>query len=128
MSDERIDRLRSVSGSQLPRTERARRAAETIADGKYRWVAIYEVDDDKVSVLGEFGTASRPSNAALAAGALATAAFATIDGVAIVPILGAESAVAIGALAVERDRSATYDEEERGALERYAAIVIALFE
>jgi hypothetical protein len=128
MSDARIDRLRQASESELPRSERARRAAEAIADGKYRWAAIYEVDDDRVAVLGESGNASRPSNAALAAGTLATAAFATIDGVAIVPILGAESAVVIGALAVERERSATYDEEERGALERYAAIVIALFE
>jgi hypothetical protein len=128
MNDERAVRLRQACDSELPRAERARRAAEAIAGGTYRWVAIYEVDDDDIAVLGEFGTPSRPSNAAIATGTLATAAFATIGGVAVVPILGAESAVVIGALAVERERAAAYDEEERGALERDAAVVIALFE
>jgi putative methionine-R-sulfoxide reductase with GAF domain len=128
MNDARLDRLRQVCDSELSRSERARTAAETIAAAEYRWVAIYEVDDDEIAVLGEFGTGSQRSNAAVTAESLATGAFVTNEGVAIVPILGAESAVVIGALAVERASPAVYDEEERGALERYAAVVIALFE
>jgi hypothetical protein len=128
MNDARLDRLRQVCESEGSRGERARNAAETIAAADYRWVAIYEADDDEIAVLGEFGTGSHASNAAVSAGSLATGAFVTNGGVAIVPILGAESAVVIGALAVERASPAAYDEEERGALERYAAAVIALFE
>jgi putative methionine-R-sulfoxide reductase with GAF domain len=128
MSDARLDRLRQVCDLESSRSERARTAAETIAAAEYRWVAIYEVEDDEIAVLGEFGTGSQTSNAAVTAGPLAMGAFVTNGGVAIVPILGAESAVVIGALAVERASPAAYDEEERGALERYAAVVIALFE
>ena len=128
MNDERLDRLRQVCESESSRGERARSAAQTIAAADYRWVAIYEVDDDAIAALGEFGTGSQGSNAAVTAGSLATGAFVTNEGVGIVPILGAESAVVIGALAVERASPAAYDEEERGALERYAAVVIALFE
>jgi putative methionine-R-sulfoxide reductase with GAF domain len=128
MNDVRLDRLRQVCDSQFSRGERARTAAETIAAAEYRWVAIYEVDDDEIAVLGEFGTGSQTSNAAVTAGSLAMGALVANGGVAIVPILGAESAVVIGALAVERASPATYDEEERGALERFAAVVIALFE
>jgi hypothetical protein len=128
MSDERLGRLRQVCDSEASRGERARTAAETIAAAEYRWVAIYEVDDDEIAVLGESGTGSQTANAAITTGSLATGAFVTSAGVAIVPILGAESAVVIGALAVERASPSAYGEEERGALERYAAVVIALFE
>lgn len=128
MNDELLDRLRTVSDSESSRTQRARDAAETIAAGGYRWVAIYEVDDDNVSVLGESGPRSQIAKATVTAGSLASQAFVTNAGVAIVPILGAESGVVIGALAVERADAEPYDEEERGALERYAAVVIALFE
>jgi putative methionine-R-sulfoxide reductase with GAF domain len=128
MNDARLDRLRQVCESECSRGERARNAAETIAAGDYRWVAIYEVDDDEIAVLGEYGTGSQASNSAVTAGSLTTGAFVTNGGVAIVPILGAESAVVIGALAVEPASPAVYDEEERGALERFAAVVIALFE
>ncbi|HEY3675393.1 MAG TPA: hypothetical protein VGK84_05330 [Candidatus Tumulicola sp.] len=128
MNDARLDRLREACDSESPRGERARDAAATIAAAGYEWVAIYEVDDDEISTLGEFGKGSQTSKAAVAGGSLTAAAFVTNGGVAIVPILGAESGILIGMLAVERRRPAAYDEEERGALERYAAIVIALFE
>jgi hypothetical protein len=97
-----------------------------IAGAGYAWSAIYDIDDDIVTLLGESGTASKPLS--IAPESLASNAFLVTDRGAIVPILGAESAIPIGALAIERDRSGPIDDGERGVLERCAAIVIALFE
>jgi hypothetical protein len=108
------------------RDDRARAAAEAIARAGYSWSAIYEVDDDRVTLLGESGTASKPLS--IAPESLASNAFLLTERGSIVPILGAESGIPIGALATERDRSGPIDDRERGVLERCAAIVIALFE
>jgi hypothetical protein len=108
------------------RHDRARAAAGAIAGAGYSWNAIYEIDDDGVTLLGESGTASNPFS--IAPESLASNAFLVTERGAVVPILGAESGIPIGALAIERDRSGPIDDRERGVLERCAAIVIALFE
>ncbi|HEY1428699.1 MAG TPA: hypothetical protein VGF18_03940 [Candidatus Tumulicola sp.] len=128
MNNETYERLTKAVESDTPRDGRAREAARIIASDAYRWAAIYEVDDGRVALLGEFGTASKSTGFAVAAGALASSAFAILDGVAVVPILGAESGITIGVLAAERSEPSASGDEERDALERCAAIVIALFE
>jgi hypothetical protein len=128
MNDAFFQQLTSAVDAPSTRERRAADAAGVIASAGYRWTAIYEADDDRVSVLGEAGTGSQPPGGETVAGALAAGAFVTIGSIAVVPILGAESGIAIGALVVERGDSTAYTGEERGALERCAAIVIALFE
>jgi hypothetical protein len=129
MNAELFKRLTAACESEAPREERARNAAILIAaGGDYRRTGIYEVDDDRVVLLGEHATDAASAGAPVKAETLASSAFLTTERGAIVPILGAESGVAIGALAVEHDRSGSFDDGERAALERCAAIVIALFE
>jgi hypothetical protein len=129
MKPELFERLTAACESDGPREERARNAAILIAaGGDYRRTAIYEVDDDRVVLLGEHATDAASAGVPVKAETLASSAFLTTERGAIVPILGAESGVAIGALAVERDRPDSFDDGERAALERCAAIVIALFE
>jgi hypothetical protein len=126
MNEALFQNLTAACNGEDPREDRARAAAGVIAEARYSWSAIYEIDDDRVTVLGQSGTASKPFSVSLES--LASNAFLLAEGGAIVPIFGAESGIPIGALAVERDRSEPIDDRERGVLERCAAIVIALFE
>jgi hypothetical protein len=126
MSEALFQNLTAACDADGPRDERARSAAGTIAGAGYSWSAIYEIEDDSVTLLGESGIASKPFS--IAPESLTSNAFLVTDRGAIVPILGAESGIPIGALAIERDRSGPIDDRERGVLERCAAIVIALFE
>jgi hypothetical protein len=126
MNEALFQNLTAACDASGTRDERARAAAGAIAGAGYAWSAIYEVDDGDITLLGEFGTASKPFS--IAPESLASNAFLVTERGAVVPILGAESAIPMGALAIERDRSGPIDDRERGVLERCAAIVIALFE
>jgi hypothetical protein len=126
MNEVLFQKLAAACEADGSRHDRARAAAEAIAGAGYSWSAIYEVDDCDVTSLGECGTASKPFS--IAPESLASNAFLLTERGAVVPILGAESGIPIGALATERDRSSPIDDRERGLLERCAAVVIALFE
>jgi hypothetical protein len=126
MSEALFQNLTAACEAEGSRYDRARSAAAAIGAAGYSWSAIYEIDDDSVTLLGESGAASKAFS--IAPESLASNAFLVTECGAIVPILGAESGIPIGALAIERDGSGPIDDRERGVLERCAAIVIALFE
>ncbi|HTU80698.1 MAG TPA: GAF domain-containing protein [Candidatus Acidoferrales bacterium] len=119
------------------REVRAQRAAEIVrAAGGYRWVGIYEVDDDRVSMLGHTGPtaavhATFDASEGLTGEAVRTRASVagTANGSeAVIPILGAESGIVIGTLDVESDRAGAFGEQDREFLETCAAALMPLFE
>lgn len=97
------DLVRAV-GSEAPREERARHAAAIVRSARgYRSVAIFDAGDDEIAPIGSSGPPLRPFTK--------TPADRTVvegDRV-VVPILGAESGIVMGALAAERDAFASGD-------------------
>ena len=132
------------------REVRARRAAEIVrAARNYRWVGIYEVDDDRLSMLGHTGPAapvfsSFEATQGLSGEAVRTRAttisndvacdprylttFESTGSEAIVPILGAESGIVIGTLDAESDRVGAFEAADAAFLEVCATALMPLFE
>jgi putative methionine-R-sulfoxide reductase with GAF domain len=139
-----------VADSEAPREERARAAAELIRDARrYRWVGIYDVGDDQVSIIAytgseppahpSFGIAQGLSGEAVRTRATVVSndvaldpryliAFESTGSEAIVPILGAESGVVIGTLDAESDRSGAFSPEDILFLEDCAAALRPLYD
>jgi hypothetical protein len=99
--------LTSAVDNEAPREQRAAAATEMILQaGDYRSVGIYDVGDDQVTRIGYRGSPGQDEHGVstargLGAQAMRTRATAASDFEAVVPILGAESALVIGMLAVE---------------------------
>jgi putative methionine-R-sulfoxide reductase with GAF domain len=132
------------------REVRARRAAEIVrAARNYRWVGIYDVDDDRIELLGhtgvqapvfvEFSAAEGLTGEAVRTRATVISndvandpryltAFESTGSEMIVPILGAESGIAIGTLDVESDRVSAFTDDDRDFVERCATALMPLFE
>ncbi len=132
------------------REVRARRAAEIVRSARnYRWVGIYDVDDDRIELVGhtgvqapvfiEFSTAEGLSGEAVRTRATVISndvandaryltAFESTGSEMIVPILGAESGIAIGTLDVESDRVGAFSDDDRNFVERCATALMPLFE
>ena len=91
-----------------PRDARAQHVAQIVHDRRgYRWVGIYDVADDESTLLAQAGQG--PDGDRLS-----------------IPILGAESGIAIGTLDVVGSAALTKDDER--FLDDCAAAAIALFE
>ena len=149
MTDVRRELAAALDTSEL-REVRARRAAEVVrAAGGYRWVGVYDVDDDRIELLGHTGPnapvfVSFSAEEGLSGEAVRTrctvvsndvahdprylTAFASTGAEMIVPILGAESGIAIGTLDVESDRTGAFGDEDRDFVERCATALMPLFE
>lgn len=132
------------------REVRARKAAEIVRAARaYRWVGIYDVDDDRVELLGHTGVQAPvfvefSADEGLSGEAIRTrstvvsndvsadprylTAFESTGSEMIVPILGAESGIAIGTLDVESDRVGAFSDEDRAFVERCAIALMPLFE
>lgn len=132
------------------REVRARHAAEIVRAARgYRWVGIYDVDDDRIELLGHTGPeapvfVSFSAAEGLSGEAVRTrntvvsndvardprylTAFATTGSEMIVPILGAESGIAIGTLDVESDRTGAFGDDDRDFVEACATALMPLFE
>ena len=132
------------------REVRARRAAEIVRAARgYRWVGIYDVDDDRIELIGHTGPdapvfVSFSTSEGLSGEAVRTRATIVSNDVAqdpryltafestgsemIVPILGAESGIAIGTLDVESERKNAFGDDDRDFVERCATALIALYE
>lgn len=94
-----ISELASAADSESPREERARAAAEMIRTTQnYRWVGIYDIDDDDVALIG--GAGERPASEAAR-----TRSTVVAGAEIVVPILGAESGIVIGTLDAQSDRA-----------------------
>jgi putative methionine-R-sulfoxide reductase with GAF domain len=132
------------------REVRARRAAEIVRSARgYRWVGIYDVGDDRIELIGhtgvqspvhvEFSVAQGLSGEAVRTRATVTSndvandprylsAFESTASEMIVPILGAESGIAIGTLDVESDRLGAFSDDDRDFVEGCAIALMPLFE
>ncbi|MGA8476281.1 MAG: hypothetical protein WB681_14635 [Candidatus Cybelea sp.] len=125
--------LTAAVDNEAPRDERARAAAAMILEaGDYRGVGIYDVGDELATMIGSKG--ALPQNArdvpiaqGLDGEAVRTRAAVAGDSEAIVPILGAESGVVIGMLAVEGKHGAL-SKEEIAFLEDCAAALRPLYD
>ncbi len=132
------------------RNVRARRAAEIVRAARdYRWVGIYDVDDDRIELIGHTGVQAPvfvefSSEQGLSGDAVRTrstvicndvakdsrylTAFESTGSEMIVPILGAESGIPIGTLDVESDRLGAFSDDDRDFVERCAIALMPLFE
>jgi putative methionine-R-sulfoxide reductase with GAF domain len=150
MSDATRRELAAVLETNAMREVRAKHAAEIVrASRNYRWVGIYDVDDDRIELLGhtgvqapvfvEFSAAEGLSGEAVrtrttvisndvAHDSRYLTAFESTGSEMIVPILGAESGIAIGTLDVESERVGAFGDEDRDFVERCATALMPLFE
>ena len=150
MSDTTLHDIAASLDTTEMRDVRARRAAEIVRAARgYRWVGIYDVDDDRIELIGhtgvqapvfvEFSSDRGLSGEAVrsratvvcndvAADARYLTAFDSTGSEMIVPILGAESGIAIGTLDVESERTGAFTDEDRQLVERCAIALMPLFE
>ena len=150
MSESITVSLAEASDSEAPREARARAAAEIIRNARrYRWVGIYDVGDDQISIVAytgseppahpSFGIAQCLSGEAVRTRATVVSndvasdpryltAFESTGSEAIVPILGAESGMVIGTLDAESDRIGAFSPEDILFLEDCAAVLRPLYD
>ena len=150
MSSSIVPSLAEVVDNETPREERARAAAELIRNARdYRWVGIYDVGDEQISILGftgsnppaheRFAITEGLSGEAVRTRATVVSndvttdpryltAFDTSGSETIVPILGAESGLVIGTLDVESDRKNAFSAEDVSFLEDCAARLRPLYD
>lgn len=139
----------ALDGTDL-REVRAHRAAEIVrAKGGYRWVGIYDVEDDRFVLVGHTGPSAPvhphfPITQGLSGEAIRArstivcndvsrdarylTAFESTGSEMIVPILGAESGIPIGTLDVESDKIDAFGDEDRAFVESCALALMPLFE
>jgi putative methionine-R-sulfoxide reductase with GAF domain len=116
-----LRRLAETVDSGLPREQRASAAAEIVRGAReFRWVGIYDVSDDEIALIGYAG--SLAVEEAIRTQATVTAASA------VVPILGAESAIAIGTLDAESGRVDALTRDDVEFLEECASVLRPLYD
>ncbi|MBV8372390.1 MAG: GAF domain-containing protein [Candidatus Eremiobacteraeota bacterium] len=150
MSDSIRRELAAALDTNDTREVRAQQAAEVVrAAREYRWVGIYDVDDDRIELLGHTGPevpvfVEFSSTEGLSGEVVRTrstvvsndvgkdprylTAFETTGSEMIVPILGAESGIVIGTLDVESERVDAFSDDDRDFVERCATALMPLFE
>lgn len=142
--------LLAAVDTESPRETRARAVAEIVRDARgYRWVGIYDVGDDEISLIGHTGS-NPPAHvrfsidAGLSGEAVRTratvvsndvaqdprylTAFESTGSEAIVPVLGAESGIVIGTLDAESERTSAFSEDDLTFLEECAALLRPLYD
>ncbi|MBV9055874.1 MAG: GAF domain-containing protein [Candidatus Eremiobacteraeota bacterium] len=129
-----MQRLSAAVDNEANRDERARRAAEMIREARgYRWVGIYDVGDEEISVVGYTGgkLPKHPRSsvsAGLSGDAVRRRATVITGSEAVVPILGAESGVVIGTLDVESDSVDAFTPADANFLEECAGTLRPLYD
>lgn len=122
--------------NEEPRDQRACAAAELVRAARhFRWVGIYDVGDDDISLIGDSGTTLPERRRArldegLSGEAVRTrATVVSNDGSeTIVPVLGAESGIVIGTLDAASDRSDAFSGDDTAFLEECAAALRPLYD
>jgi L-methionine (R)-S-oxide reductase len=150
VTDDVVRRIGEVLDTTEMREVRARHAAEAIrAARNYRWVGIYDVDDDEIEIIGHTGVQAPAfvrfsADQGLSGEAVRTretvvcndvsadprylTAFASTGSETIVPVLGAETGMVIGTLDVESERVNAFTDDDRRFLETCAQALMPLFE
>ena len=145
-----IRKLAQTVDSESPREQRAREAAELVRGARnYCWVGIYDVGDDEIVLIGHTGTsvpthARCSADAGLSGEAVRTrrtvvsndvasdsrylGAFESTGSEAIVPVLGAESAIPIGTLDAKSDRIDAFTPKDVEFLEDCASVLRPLYD
>jgi GAF domain-containing protein len=142
--------LLAAVDTESPRETRARAAAEIVRDARgFRWVGIYDVGDDELSLIAHTGSqppaherfsidiglsgdvvrtrATVVSND-VAADSRYLTAFESTGSEAVVPILGAESGIVIGTLDAESERTRAFSDDDVAFLEECAALLRPLYD
>jgi putative methionine-R-sulfoxide reductase with GAF domain len=118
--------------SEDSRETRARVAAELIRNGReYRWVGIYDVDDEEITLIGDAGTSTGealPLGKTLRDKVLETRRAAIGRADASAPVLGAESAIVIGTIDVQIEESGKFVLADFDYLEECAEAIRALYD
>jgi L-methionine (R)-S-oxide reductase len=137
-----------VLASQLGWADTAARVAALIREaGQYRWVGLYAVADQEITVIGWSGPGAPahprfPVTQGLSGAAVATkravlvndvttdprylTAFASTLSEAIIPVLDPGTGTVVGTLDAESGERATFTDADRQALERCAAALADL--
>ncbi len=150
MMERLIRSLALAVDSESPRDQRASAAAEIIRNARgYRWVGIYDVDDEEIVLIGYTGS-SPPEHQrfavtqGLSGEAVSSRATVVSNDVArnpsylvtfrgtgseiVVPILGAESGIVIGTVDVESDRTDAFSPDDVAFVEECAAVLRPLYD
>jgi L-methionine (R)-S-oxide reductase len=137
-----------VLASNLSPTDKAVRVAALIREtGRYRWVGLYAVADQEITVIGWSGPGAPahprfPVSQGLSGTAVATkravvvndvtadprylTAFASTLSEAIIPVLNPDTGTVVGTLDVESGQRDAFTDADRQALERCAAALAGL--
>jgi len=122
MSESIARALNAAVDNEAPREDRARKAAALIRGaGDYRWVGIYDVGDGEIELIGESGLTAFEEAVRMQTTVVNKAA-------AIVPILGAESAIIIGTLEIEGGSNDPFSDDDVRFLEDCAAALRPLYD
>lgn len=144
-----IGEIRLTAAGADQRAIRAKRLAELIRKlGDYRWVGVYDVDPDIVSILGWSGTGAPehpqfPSNKGLTGAAIADrkavnvgnvrndprylSAFGDTVSEIIVPVLDPSGERVIGTVDVESDQVNAFGPQDQRAIEQCAQAALPLW-
>ncbi|HVA32995.1 MAG TPA: GAF domain-containing protein [Candidatus Baltobacteraceae bacterium] len=136
MKDAVVRELAAVLDTTDMREERARLAVEVVRKARdYRWVGIYDVDDNEIEIVGHTGVQAPAfvrfaATEGLCGDVIRTRSMVVrnqpLPSEAVVPILGAESGIVVGVLDVESDRG--FDDVDRDFLEACTPALMPLFE
>ncbi len=146
---ELVDELRRIVEAPDPREEKARRAAETIRGaGGYRWVGLYDVEEQKIAVIAWSGPGAPThprflrsqglNGAAVAARAPVVvqdvkkdarylATLGDTQGEMIVPVIGTDGGV-VGTIDVVSAQVNAFTERDRTLLETCASALRLLWD
>jgi putative methionine-R-sulfoxide reductase with GAF domain len=122
MSETIARALHAAVDNEGPREERARDAAELIRSARnYCWTGIYDAGDGEIALVGASGVAARQS-------AIDRRVTVAPRIGAVVPVLGAESAIVIGTLEIETDGIITFGSDDVEFLEACADALRPLYD
>ncbi|HXW54325.1 MAG TPA: GAF domain-containing protein [Candidatus Cybelea sp.] len=149
IADNTLNQIRAIAASGDDRTEKARRLAERIQTlGQYRWVGVYDVGAESVSILAWSGPsapahASFPVNAGLTGSAIAQkktvivadvrsdprylTAFGSTLSEIIVPVLDPSGERVIGTVDVESGQANAFGPQDQRMIEQCARAALPLW-
>lgn len=144
-----IGEIRLTAAGADQRTVRAKRLAELIRKlGDYRWVGVYDVDPDTVSIVGWSGSGAPeiptfPSNKGLTGAAIADKKAVNVGDVRsdprylttfgdtvseiIVPVLDPSGERVIGTVDVESENANAFGPQDQRAIEQCAQAALPLW-
>lgn len=147
--EEALSKIRSVASSNETRAERARQISDAIrALGPYRWVGVYDVSSEMVSIIGWSGPGAPvyptfPVTKGLTSSAIQQkttvvvgdvrddprylTAFGSTVSEIIIPVLDSRDGHVVGTIDVESERANAFSVGDQKNLEQCAHAALALW-